>query len=934
MKLIQHNLIVFFLIEIFAFISNDSIAQNSNDYTINGVVIDSISHQAVSFASLAIVNQTDHKIIKSTTSNETGNFKFKSLSAGKFNLVISCISYGKTTKEINIKGAEKNIDIGKIKLSRQSILLQDVVIEGLSIPVMIKGDTIEFNTVFFKTDTNAMIEALIKKLPGVEIDNEGNIKAQGKEVMKIYVDGKPFFGDDPKMATRNLPVDMFEKIQLIDKKSDQAIFTQVDDGETEKIMNLITKRGKKDGLFGKFSFGAGNEERYDGSANLNWFKNARQLSIIGNINNINNIRFNDFASLDQTSKSDKNSLNKNSTSSSGIYSANSNGINKSGSVGINFRDSIGSKISFAGSYLYSESENKKDLYSSRQTFLTDSVYITNNHQKSTTNPRNHTINLQFEYTLDSMNSILLNPHFKINNTNSDQINSYISNGQNTNLFNTSDSKKTREKQTLNADIELLLRHKFKKPRRTLSLLLKVANNPATNEGNNLSYSSYYKANILKYDTVDHYKDNTKEEINVEAKMSYTEPIAYNKVMEINYQFKQKKNISDRKTFDFNTITNEYDIPHLSLNNNYENTFQNHKVGINLKVFKYKWDYTIGAGIEPSSLISKLVDKDSTITRNLVKFSPQFILNLVPRKGKKLTLKYKGNTIQPNLDQLQPVIDNSNPLYIYIGNAGLQPEFANTLTISYNSTNLSNFNYFFSNIVVENVMDQISNSISYDSSGVQTTMPVNVNGNYSLNLNAGIGRPIRKFFLNFGCNTGFINDINFLDQQRFSTKVLSLGVNSRINYNGDNLSFSPIVKVLFNKAWYDLNNRPDAQYLNYILGFEFQANIFWNIKIGSDIQYINNTTYGMDYNLDMTIWNAFISQQIFASKKGSIKFQVYDILKQNKSMFRNTSDNYVEDIRVNNLSQFFMLSFSYSFGKFQTKQLKSKSSGSKKNKNKK
>jgi len=930
MRFIRLFLKFVLMIILFILINSDLVAQPSNDFNLSGVLIDSVSHQVISYAALSIVIPADHKIIKSTISNESGAFKFKGLNPGKYYLLISCISYGKISKEIEIIGTDRNIDIGKLKLSKQSIYLQDVVIEGESIAVMIKGDTIEFNAAFFKTDTNAMIEELIRKLPGLEVDNDGNIKAQGKDVMRIFVDGKPFFGDDPKMATKNLTVDMFEKIQVIDKKSDQAIFTQIDDGEVEKILNLITKRSKKNGFFGKLITGVGNEGRYDASSNLNWFKDARQLSVIGTLNNINNIRFSDFASLDQSAKNLKTTANKNISSTSGIYSANSNGISKSWSSGLNFRDSIG-KISFAGSYLYSGNDNKKILYSIRQTFLTDSVFITDNNQQNTSESNNHNINLEFEYCLDSMNSILFNPHIKVNNIQSLQLSDYSTHGLKTEIINQSNTQKSRSKQTVTLNFELLLRHRFKKPGRTLSLSLKAGSNPSENDGNNFSNSSYFKNNIISYDTVNHYKYNTKGELAWDSKISYTEPLFHHMIMEVNYQYKQKKSFSDRKTFDYNSITGIYDIVHVKLTSRYENIFQNHKAIINLKVYQYKWDYTIGIGIEPSSLISKIVNIDSTIIRNVVNFSPQLILNITPRKGKKLTVKYKGNTNQPTLDELQPIIDNSNPLYIYIGNPGLKPEFVNTLTFNYNTSKLTTQNYFFSNFLFENTINRIANSITYDSSGVQTTFPVNVNGTYKINLNAGIGKPFKKFFLNVGYNTSFINDINYLNQAVFGTKVLSMGLNSRLNYNGDWLTAAPIAKISINKAWYDHSTRSDAQYFNYIFGFEFQADLFWNIRIGSDIQYVDNSGYGDGYNIDMCIWNAFISRQIFLNKRGALKFQIYDLLKQNKSIFRNTADNYIDDTRVNNLSQFFIVSFSYNFSNFKGKQPKVKSPGSKKKK---
>ena len=923
MRVLKVSLIIIFFIGIL-FLNNTYLySQNINKYYIKGIVVDSTTRQPISYVSLALVNPSDNKIIKSTISNEDGVFKFNSVSSAKYHLVISCISYGKSSRVININGNDKNVDLGKLKLSKQSVTLEDVIIEGLSIPVMVKGDTIEFNAASFKTDSNAVIEELIKKLPGVEVDKDGNIKAQGKDVMRVFVDGKPFFGDDPKIATKNLPVNMIDKVQIVDKKSDQAMFTQIDDGEVETIMNLITKKGKKDGTFGKATAGIGNEGRYDESANLNWFKNERQVSVIGTLNNINNLRFSDFTALDQTTNT--NVLNKNISNSSGIYSANSNGISKSWSAGANYRDSLGSKISFVGSYLYSGNENSKILENNRTTFISDSTLTTKNNQNSPSQSYTHNIHLEFDYGIDSMNSIFLYPHIKVNQNNSDLFNYYSSQGKIIQRLDTVSSEKQRDKKTINTNVELLLRHKFHKPRRTLSLSVIAGTTPITNQGYNKSNSIYFPDPTIY--NVDHMKNNLSGAVTWDAKLSYTEPLTYNVVLELSYHYKLSTSFYDRKTFDYNPLDSLYDVVNIKLTNRYDNVFQDHKAGINVKVFKKKWDYTIGVILEPTTLVSNfiLLGKDSSITLKTFNFSPQFILNATPRKGKKLSIKYKGNSDQPSLNQLQPVLDNSNPIHLYIGNPSLKPEYDNTLTINYNTTNLVNFNYFYSNLIFVNSFNKITNMITYNVSGVDTTMPVNVNGTYNMNLNAGIGKPIKKFFLNFGCNTGYTKDINFLNQSSFTTKVLSLGFSSRLNYNGERLVYAPIAKISINKAWYDLASYPNSQYLNYMLGFEFQVDLFWNIKIGSDVQYIKNNGFGQGYNLDMTIWNAFISEQIFSNKRGTIKFQIYDILKQNKSIFRTTFANYIEDDKVNNISQFFIVSFSYSFSKFQGKQPKSKGS---------
>ena len=920
-----------FLIIASSTIYGQDLKEQNIKYQVKGIVCDSSNGKPIEFASFSIINPKTQKMVNGGVTNAKGGFSAENMTKGKYLILISNVGYASYKNILTLETSNSLKNLGTIKLPRKNIELTTTEIQGKAIPFQVKEDTVEFSASSFVTDSNAVVEDLIKKLPGVDVDKDGKITAFGKEVTKVYVDGKPFFGNDIKTATKNLPVDMIDKVQFIDKKSDQSIFTQIDDGDVEKVLNLVVKPGRKNGVFGKVTAGVGTEERYDGSGMINWFKGGRQLSFIGTANNINNIRFTDFVSMDQNSKlsGSINFLAKGGASGgsrffggrggANIPNINASGINSSWSAGTNFRDSIGKKISFTGSYMFTASDNTKEQISSRETFLKDSSFMYDNTAKTNSRNNNHNVNMEFDYKIDSMNSILFTPKIRITNSYSDDNSLFNSFGASGLDFNKGGSYTSRDNQSLSLSGELLFRHRFSKKRRTISLSVKPSYKTSNSDGYDKSNSSYLILSNCKNDSINQKKTATSDEKGIEARLSYTEPLTANIIMELNYNFYTNNSTSDRKALNFNPITNEYFGVDSTYTNHYENTYINHRAGLNFRIFKNLWDYTIGIGIEPSLIRSNSVNKNTILEQNVVNFSPSLNINYKPTKGKNLKIRYRGTTNQPSLSQLQPIPDNSNPQYIVNGNPNLKPEFNNNLNINYNAMDFVSMNFIFAGIMAENTINKIANQNAYDSLGRQLSTPVNVNGYYSINVFTGFAKPIKKFIINLAGNAGFSNDVNYSNNNSYTTKNLILGINTRLNYNGNKITAAPIVKINYTKAMYSLANISNTAYTNYTLGFDAQLDLFWNFKIGSDIQYTSNSGYGSGYDITTTNWNAFISKQLFKNKKGLLKLQVFDILEDNKSVYRTTTENYIEDGRVNALSRFFMLSFSYSFSKFSGKE---------------
>ncbi len=933
---------------LFSFIlfNNNTFAQKGIKYVIKGTLIDSSSRKPIPYSSVALTTQSGKNIIKSGMTDDKGYFSFADVQAGKYDIEISSMSYGKKTKTITLAGANTTISLGSIKISKQTVQLDDVVIEDYAAPIVVKEDTIEFNAASFKTDSNAMVEDLLKKLPGVEVDNNGAVTAHGTQVTKVLVDGKPFFGNDPVMATRNIPVDMIEKVQVIDAKSEQAVFTGVDDGSVEKVMNLITKPGRRNGTFGKMTGGIGGEyddnnnqanklDRFDAGANMNWYNGSTQLSIIGTANNINNLRFGDFSALGQSNSGGPGGPGGPRGGMGGFSNNNNSGISTSYSLGTNFRDSIGHKISFTGSYLFTENETDKIQTGARQTFLSDTLgnsFYNSNSTNSTTN-KNHNLNLEFDYRIDSMNSILFRPKIKITESNSNQNSTYATffgnDTINSNFLKRNDTINSGTSNlnyvnnyVYNYSSQILIRHRFNKPRRTISLDVTPSYNATNSESFNISTTNMLVNNLMRDSIINQQKDNKTGDFNISSRLSYTEPLSESVVMELDYSLNYDNSYSDRKAYNYDTVSKSYtnNIDY-TYTNHYQNTYLDNRVGVNIKFFREKWDYTFGLGVESSELTSHAMyalNKDTTLTQKVVNFSPQFNINFNPRKGKRLRIMYRGSSSEPSLSQLQPIPDNSNPLYITRGNPALKPEFDNNINISYNTMNPANFSFLFARLNFSNALNKITNQTEYNSQGQQIVTPVNANGYYSLSAFAGLGKPIKKYVINLFTNTSYTNSVSFSNATSYFTRTFNTNARTSLNYNGDKLIYGPSVKISYYNASYTLTTQPTTDYINYTLGFNFQYTLPLDFKIGSDISYTTNNGYGSGYNLSTTIWNGFISKTIFKNKKGMFKFQVNDLLQQNKSISRTTTDNYVEDDRINALPRFFLLSFSYSFSKFKGK----------------
>ncbi len=933
-------------------ITINTFGQSAPSYTLKGVVKDSISGAPIDFATITLKRADNDKILVSTTTDNNGTFEFKRISGKQIIANISYMGYNSLEKKI-IWSNETIIDLGDISLQENATRLSDVVVSAIGNPIVFKKDTIEYNASSYKVTENAVLEDLVKKLPGAEVDSDGKITVNGKEIKKVMIDGQVFFANDPQIASKNLPAKMVEKIQVVDRKSDQAQFTGIDDGNEETILNLTVKSGMKNGWMGNVSAGAGYKDRYQGGGFLARFDNNWQLSAIASGNNTNNRGFTDIAgSMMQSGRGSgrggggmvqgggpgggsRGGFNLNVGGVS--MNIGGNGITTSWLGGLNGNIQVNKKLKIGGNYFYSGADNLLEKETARENIFVnnDDNFFYNQQARSQSKTEGHRAALEFEYTLDSLNSFLFKPNFSTGYGSFDEESIYAS--IKSNLIDTINyglSSATGDNDYLSTSGDLLWRHKFNQPGRTFSANFTYGYNNNNTDGINMSLTHAFvndSTNLINQN----YKI-TSNGYNVGGRIAHTEPLGNNYFVELAYSVKYSEATSDKKTYDIDPISGDNNFNPL-FSSNYENIFINQTGEINFRSVKQKYNYVIGINMQPYYMQSKNSSAGTLtdITRSDINFAPmaQFIYNY--SDFQQLRINYRANTRQPSTTQLQPVPDNSDPLFINLGNPNLAAEFAHNLTLMYRDTDTKTFRAMFTFFNAAYTIDKIVNASLYDSSGRQTTIPVNTDGVYSLNGRFMINTPIKKqskFFImsntsvNFNQTISYTGNVDEIKQDskiddllkyavRNQTQNLNITEMLRLNYKPNKLDIGVFGRANWTQAWYSVDNRASTNYWSNSVGGDFNWSLPWDFTLASDVNYNFYINYTSGYDQPMCIWNAELSKQLFKNKQGTISAKVYDILNEGRGTSRTTTNNYIEDITTNTLGRYVMLAFTYRFGSF-------------------
>ncbi|OQP61588.1 outer membrane beta-barrel family protein [Niastella populi] len=947
---------LFFLI--FAFAAA-GFAQNVSG-SIQGKLYDSLYVETLTDATITVLHATDTTIVTYTLADAKGEFRIKNLSAGSYRLMISYQGYAPRYIRFSITTENPNVQLGTVYMSKKDDMLKEVIVEAP--PIIVKKDTVEFRADAFKTKPNSTAEDLLKKLPGVQVDKDGNVKAQGEDVQKVYVDGKEFFGTDPKMATKNITADMIESVQVFDDMSDQAKFTRIDDGSRSKTINIKLRKDKRTGYFGRFTAGIGDNERYQVSGMFNRFDNDRRISILAGSNNLNrsSFSFNDivgnmggFGSRGGgggfggggggRGRGGFGGGNFGGPGGGGFssFGSSNNGITKATNAGINYTDKWGSKVDVTGSYFFSNSDNRKEQQSlTQQTINGDSTILRNEDMFSTSKNQNHRFNLRFEYYIDSMNSLLYTPNLVIQHSESysyDTLFTRANKGALDFLANEGVNINSNERDGINLNNNLLYRRKFHKPGRTLTIGL---NNSINNsDGNGITQSplrSYDSVGNLLGTVYQNYMSTQKTRaLNNVISTSYTEPIGNNKLIEINYAYTNRHSTSDRDAFDYNADSLKYDIINKAQTNYFENDFIAHRAGANFRLQHQKYSWQIGAAVEHSQLNNyneRALTGDTTIKQTYTNLFPTANFSYQFSRSKNLRVFYRGRTNQPSVNQLQEVPDQSNILSVVNGNPSLKQEFAHNVNLNYNTFDAVTFKFLSVSLSLSATQNKIANSVEiltdelrqkYELQhlppGAQYTAPVNVNGAYSTSSFITFGLPLQGKMkgssLNFNNNITYNRDINMLYQKRNITNALVVSQTAGINLDiKEALIVGLNASVAYNKATYSQQSIQNNEYFTQTYSADISYTFLKSLVLSTDFDYYINTGRADGFNQSIPLWNSSLAYQLFKKKNGELKFSVNDLLNQNQSITRTISDGYVQDTRSTVLKRYFMLTFTYNLNR--------------------
>ena len=929
---------------------------------------DKSTGEPVAYATVSLTKSGEKTPYKYILTDDKGKALIDRVAAGSYTVKAELLGYKEYSKEITVKEA---VNLGEVEMAPDTKLLDAASVTATGNPIIIKKDTVEYNASSFKTTDNDMLEDLLKKLPGVEVGEDGSVTANGQTIKKITIDGKTFFLDDPSLASKNIPAKIVEKVKVVQKKSEQAQFTGIDDGNEETVIDLSVQKGMMNGLFGNVMAGGGHDWlekssseladngdwRYQGAAFIGRFTEKSQLSIILNANNTNNRGFNDL------SGSMMGSMRGGGMGRGSGGWGSSNGITSSWMGGINGAwDLCDDKMDLGANYLYNNTQKDVLEKSSKTTYLDDgSQLIYNTDGASANNSQGHRFGVRLEHKFSDNTSILFQPQFNFGKGNFSEMSTFDTWGQasaKTDPYKKNDGFNfnggNNDNWTTNGFF--LFRQRLGMPGRTLSINVdyNFSNNDLT--GYNQSLTKTYEEDgvtVKDKEIINQFFDRNSRSSSIGGRMVYTEPLGAGFYLEANYQYKWSQNKSEKNTYDSGIVADfdennrvfnkEGMTPNKDYSSSILNQYQTHRAGVNFMYQKDKLRAQLGAAVVPTITHNETNGQDYNST--VVNWSPSAMIFYDINDNTNIRGFYFGNSAQPTTSQLMPVPDNSNPLNVSLGNPYLKPYFRHDVRTRFGYSNRAKFFSLYASLEGGLVQSPIVNASWYNTGGTQFSLPVNGPNSGNVSLRTFLNAPIAKsnFSLSNMLSGSWSTSSSYVGKSSFDTdkyydgtnfdyelfhqdfpdlgesgyfttnKIQTMSIMERLKatYRNDFVEITASGRTRLNKSWYTMNSVNTDMTRNNQLSASMNWTIPGGVGLVADFDYNWYRGYTTPQD-DEYILNVEITKLLFKNK-WTLSLKAYDLLNQAKNLSISDSANYHTETWNNTLGRYVILSLTWRFG---------------------
>lgn len=911
-----------------------SFHSTAQKYDIRGVIKDTLGETLI--AATVLLMDQDSIMLEFTQTNDKGEFEFKAVREKSCLIKTTYLGYFPLTIGV-VPGDKKMVDLGILNMTEIGEELMEVVIKTAKAPLRLKGDTVEYDASLFVVPQGSTLEELLRRLPGIEVSQDGSIQSDGKGVTKLTVDGKTFFSEDPKFAIKNLPAEGISKVQVFDKKNEEALLTGVSTSNDEKTMNIELKEEFKKGGFGKVTAGAGSEKRKELKGNYNKFDSKNQISVVGVANNTgrNGLSWDDYQDfMGSNSWSDDDNYvygfgsgnyryfgggdsGLESKVSNAFFSGNSGGFPTNIIGGINYNHD-NKKNKFAGRYFFQNTGNNKETTTDSRSFLTNFFLDNDKRDLQDKSSLNHRAETMYQYDVDSFFTVILTADLAVVNTidNQSGVNTILKNGENITSSTSYDNTSDLAGRLLNSSI--LLRKKFRKAGRAIGFNASYLKTDISDYQQRFSDNLFYNdAGIVDSTLIlRQFNTDTLDKYVVKANVMFSEPLSKRIFWKVFYNLSIRtengqRYVDDRDQVDILTRNN-------GLSRLYENNILNQRKGTMLTYSHKGLNFTTGGAYQSFDLTGNYQSPDTTLFKGKVDNTFNLWLPFVEFSGSitrntYLNVDYTVDANEPSIEDLLPVVDYSNPLYITNGNPNLVPTLEHRVGLWFNHSwpadaiRVSiggNFVYF---------KDQVIQQQTVDENLATRSSPINYSGGSRLWNNVGLNFPIvrnkikMRMYINRSQSKSFaiVNDIlNNTNTINYSPNIFfdfTLSAKTAI-YLGTNMSFS--------ETKYDINTSQNQNIVSQNYNVDFNTNFakgwFWNSTLRYSI--FKNDRFGIKQNVP--IINLSIYKQILKGNRAEIRLSLYDALNKNILINQSTSVSRVLDARTTSLARYAMLSFSY------------------------